>query len=309
MHASTLLTLVSALSSTALALPAPLSPAAHQLTARDALSIPGFDKGALDTGVELLYFPGFSRPAAGEVVKAGGVLTVAWNTTKPYDWTDAQLPKTAEVRLGYLDGESIGYHLDVAAPLGTISYYSGSGSASFDLPSDLATRDTYFITAGSTSVRSAQFTIEAVEEEEAASSSSSSAAPVAFQTTTTTTTVPYTMPSTTTHAAQTTTTITPAAPAVAAASSSSSHTTAPSSSSTTTPASPSSTTSVSTSSSFSAVSALAAASSSSSAVIVAASGNVAAAAATTAATGGASAVGVSSALAVVAGAAVAFFAL
>ncbi|GAA5890115.1 hypothetical protein JCM6882_009230 [Rhodosporidiobolus microsporus] len=135
---------------------------------RDSISIPGFDS-PIPTGVELLYFPAFEAPKAGEVFQAGGVLRVAWNTTKPYDWTDEQLPKTATVRLGYLDASSPGYHLDVAEPLGEIEYY-GAGTADLPLPAGLATRSTYFITAGSTSVTSAQFTIEAV----AASSSSSS---------------------------------------------------------------------------------------------------------------------------------------
>lgn len=37
------------------------------------------------------------------------------NTTKPYDWNEDQLPKYAEVRLGYLDPNDPGYHLDAGS--------------------------------------------------------------------------------------------------------------------------------------------------------------------------------------------------
>ncbi|GAA5994244.1 hypothetical protein JCM11641_001760 [Rhodosporidiobolus odoratus] len=144
----------------------------RQLNKRDTATTNDYQ--GVDSGNQLLYFPSFERPTKGEVFQAGGNLRIAWNTTKPYDWNEDQLPKYAEVRLGYLDPNDPGYHLDAAPPLGNISYWDGPGTADLPLPSDLATRSTYFITAGSTSVTSAQFTIEAVDASVSSSAPESS---------------------------------------------------------------------------------------------------------------------------------------
>ncbi|BGP17456.1 hypothetical protein JCM10213_003261 [Rhodosporidiobolus nylandii] len=189
---STLSLSLAALASTTLAAPTPGffdDAAGDSLDARQLDTAASLAERAVEERAQpsvLLYFPAFSEPRAGSTWMAGGMLRVAWNTTKPYDWSDDQLPKYATVRLGYTDEDSVGYHLDVAPPLGNITYYSGPGTAYLPLPDYLETRSTYFITAGSTSVTSARFTIEAVSSGAGGeSSSSSSTAPPAVMSSTT----------------------------------------------------------------------------------------------------------------------------
>ncbi|BGP25637.1 hypothetical protein Rt10032_c06g2944 [Rhodotorula toruloides] len=123
-------------------------------------------------GVQLLdYWPRITSPAKGDVFQAGGQLLLSWNNTKP-DIPDNQIHKFSPVILGFLDESNpgSGYNLDVQHPLGNVSFYSGSTSASLPLPADLATRSTYLLFLGSTSNICPLFTINAV-----ASSSSSAA--------------------------------------------------------------------------------------------------------------------------------------
>ncbi|BGP56406.1 hypothetical protein JCM8202_001854 [Rhodotorula sphaerocarpa] len=107
------------------------------------------------------YFPTFTSPSAGDVFQAGGDILISWNATKP-NYPDNQLHTYALVVLGYLDSADPGggYHLDFDHPLGNVSFYSGSGSASLPLPANLTTRSTYLVTMGSTQNISPLFTIE-----------------------------------------------------------------------------------------------------------------------------------------------------
>ncbi|GAA5960666.1 hypothetical protein JCM8115_001787 [Rhodotorula mucilaginosa] len=130
----------------------------------------------IPTGVSLIdYFPRFTSPTSSSVFQAGGNIEISWNNTRP-DYPDEQLHKSALVILGYLDDAdpSGGYHLDFQNPLGNVSFFSGSGSASLPLPANLKTRSTYLLTMGSTRNISPLFTIEATSAASATSAGSSS---------------------------------------------------------------------------------------------------------------------------------------
>ncbi|GAA5852469.1 hypothetical protein JCM5353_005510 [Sporobolomyces roseus] len=116
-----------------------------------------FDGGEVQT--KLAWFPPITRPSGGETFAAGSTQVASWNRQLPTGFNLTQVGKYADLLLGYTLPDVLNYHLDVTL-VKNISLYTGNAEIEYTLPSDLVTRDSYFLALiGSSSNISPKFTI------------------------------------------------------------------------------------------------------------------------------------------------------
>ncbi|KAI0372273.1 hypothetical protein BV20DRAFT_964416 [Pilatotrama ljubarskyi] len=104
---------------------------------------------------EIVFRPHVTSPKAGDVWPAGSVQTVTWDTS---DIPEESKNQTGLILLGYIEGDDINEHLDVANPL-AVNFPITAGSAQVKVPEVTPRNDYVVVLFGDSGNTSPKFTI------------------------------------------------------------------------------------------------------------------------------------------------------
>ncbi|KAI0349586.1 hypothetical protein OH77DRAFT_1222554 [Trametes cingulata] len=129
--------------------------AALAAAATAVTAAPAFASTFQGPKTEVVFRPHVTSPKAGDVWPAGSVQTVTWDTS---DIPEESKNQTGLILLGYIEGNDINEHLDVANPL-AVNFPITAGSAQVKVPEVDERNDYVVVLFGDSGNTSPKFTI------------------------------------------------------------------------------------------------------------------------------------------------------